>query len=343
MSHRRAVDLMGPATRTGARESGRSGDDLSWRARGEGWLDGDSFVFEGAPERHHRSLSDAEEAGGALGRHAIALEERHALEAPALAALAGTAFQPGMALESALLTTYTSGRGELGKSSRFNINIDFEGDWTPELQQRFVVAAEYLSAIIRGDLRDRAGIDDIAIKATLSDIDGPGGVLGQAGPTALRAASALPFRGEMEFDLADAAGYDGQGLFDDIVIHEMIHALGFGTVWGRMDLTHGAAFLDGLLFTGRNAQAAFKSLFPKVHDDASWFRKGVPLETDGGPGTADGHWDEDTFHRELMTGYLDRRAYVSPMTVAALEDMGYRTVFDADQPHRAIPQPDDFL
>ncbi len=32
----------------------------------------------------------------------------------------------------------------------------------------------------------------------------------------------------MQFDLADAAYYNSVGLFDDIVLHEMLHTVGLG-------------------------------------------------------------------------------------------------------------------
>jgi hypothetical protein len=50
----------------------------------------------------------------------------------------------------------------------------------------------------------------------------------------------------------------------------------------------------------------------------------IPVEQDGGSGTALGHWDEETFGNELMTGYLNagENAY-SAMTAAAFADLGY--------------------
>ena len=342
MSRTFAVHLTGPELASGRGDDGEL-QGLSRRPSEEEPSARDEFVFARAQERDRPALAASGEDDGALGRHAAAVEVRDALAAPVLATLSASALARGMGVEAALLDGYTSGRGEVGRKSGFNVTIDFEGSWTAALQQKFVVAAEYLSTIIRGDLRDRGGIDDIEITARLSDIDGPGSVLGQAGPTMIRRASDLPFRGEMEFDRADAASYDRQGLFDEIVLHEMMHALGFGTVWDRMGLTDGGTTLDGLVFAGRNAAVAFGALFPGLYDDGTPDRLGVPLETSGGPGTAGGHWDENTFHRELMTGYLDRRAYVSGLTVAALEDMGYRTVFDADHPLRPIPQPEDLF
>ena len=57
---------------------------------------------------------------------------------------------------------------------------------------------------------------------------------------------------------------------------------------------------------------------------------GVPVEGDGGSGTRDSHWDEETFDNEIMTGYINQANYLSEMTVASLEDIGYQTVWDED-------------
>ena len=59
-------------------------------------------------------------------------------------------------------------------------------------------------------------IDDVLIIAQGVPIDGPGRILGQAGPTHLRPASAgaaafLPARGVMSFDTADLARMQANG------------------------------------------------------------------------------------------------------------------------------------
>jgi hypothetical protein len=244
--------------------------------------------------------------------------------------------------EEILLTSYTSGQGTYGVVSDFNIEIVFEGDgWTQELQEDFILAAEYLSSIITGDVPNarRPGVDDIRISATITDIDGEGGVLGQAGPTQLRFFSKLPTTGIMEFDVADAQTFADEGLFDDIVLHEMIHTLGFGTIWTQLGLTEGSVRTDDIVFIGENALIAYNAEFGDI---AANDPNGVPVETDGGSGTAGGHWDEDLFVNELMTGFIDDENYLSAMTVASLEDLGYETVFDASDPTAEIVQLDDF-
>jgi hypothetical protein len=50
----------------------------------------------------------------------------------------------------------------------------------------------------------------------------------------------------------------------------------------------------------------------------------VPVENNGVPGTADGHWRETTFQSELMTGYASAGVMpLSAITVGGLADLGY--------------------
>ncbi|WP_185962099.1 leishmanolysin-related zinc metalloendopeptidase [Palleronia caenipelagi] len=227
-----------------------------------------------------------------------------------------------------LLTTYTSG----GDASNYNVTVQFNGsNWTAALQEDFVAAADYLSSIILGDVADVfvsgfGAVDDILITADLIEIDGAGGTLGRAGPTSYRTSDYLPATGLMEFDVADAENFDARGLFDDIVLHEMIHALGFGTMWGLMDLVTGVN--GDLRFRGELATAAYNEDFADIASTDILALYGVPVETDYGSGTAGGHWDEATFDNELMTGIINSENYLSDMSIAALEDMGYDTVID---------------
>ena len=53
--------------------------------------------------------------------------------------------------------------------------------------------------------------------------------------------------------------------------------------------------------TGEFANLAYDDLFPTLDGQSDL----IPVEADGGPGTAYGHWDEATFGNELMTGYIN--------------------------------------
>jgi len=52
----------------------------------------------------------------------------------------------------------------------------------------------------------------------------------------------------------------------------------------------------------------------------------VPVENDYGPGTKCGHWDQQTFDTEMMTGFDSGpgiAAQLSRVTAASLADLGY--------------------
>lgn len=228
--------------------------------------------------------------------------------------------------------TFSSYTTPTTATSDYNITIEFKGSaWTQGLHDVFVDAANRLANLIIQDIPNvkvimQGGVrvvDDLFITAELKAIDGVGGILGQAGPTSLRAGSYLPATASMQFDSADAANYLGQGLFDEIVTHEMLHSVGFGTIWSYLGLAANS------LFTGANAVAAYNVLL----GDGS--ATGVPLETGGGSGTADSHWSEAVFNNELMTGYIDVPSNpldlvpdpLSRMTVASLQDLGYHVSY----------------
>jgi len=243
---------------------------------------------------------------------------------------------------SSLQTSYTS-----GAAGKYNVTVTFSGvtstatgGWTTALQNTFIASANRISAMIVGDVPDVTingkKVDDISITASLKAIDGVGGILGQAGPTALRSSSLLPATATMQFDSADAQSYLNAGLFDEIVTHEMLHSVGFGSIWSYKGLTSGMSFI------GKNAVQAYNSLvdqYSAAHGGSLTLADGVtltkdlvPLETHGGSGTAGSHWAENVFDSELMTGYIDTSSVngsvadpLSTVTVASLKDLGYST------------------
>ncbi|WP_205123490.1 leishmanolysin-related zinc metalloendopeptidase [Marimonas lutisalis] len=239
-----------------------------------------------------------------------------------------------------LLSSYTSG----GPSkTSYNITINFDtGAWSTVLQQVFIDAADYLSRLVLGDLSDErvplyGRVDDLAIDASIIEIDGEGGVLGGAAVFASRVGSELPAASIMQFDVADIDKALVDGYLTHVVVHEMVHAMGFGGKWVDMGLVQTFTELDEngveqdvLRFTGENATAEYKEL--AVSADDPYRDNGVLVEMDGGPGTEFVHWDDTTFGDLLMTGFIDTSnpgpAVLSAMSIAALEDMGYDTIYE---------------
>ena len=64
-------------------------------------------------------------------------------------------------------------------------------------------------------------------------IDGAGGVLGSAGPCLIRDTGPTAV-GRMRFDTADLASLEGGGQLDEVVLHEMGHVIGIGSLWGEL-------------------------------------------------------------------------------------------------------------
>ena len=222
-------------------------------------------------------------------------------------------------------TEYKS--GSIDGALHYDIFIQFKGTgWTADLQSAFKNAADYFTTVITDDIGGggRIGkvvVDDLYVTAEVKTIDGVGGILGQAGPTNVWTANHLTAAGQMQFDVADAQTYLGEGLWDDIVTHELMHVLGIGSLWdfGMHDLVSGSQY------TGENAVLAYRDA---IDDSAS----SIPVEDEGGSGTAGSHWDEESLGNELMTGYINDSNYLSKFSVMSLADLGYKVNY-FDYPH----------
>jgi subtilisin-like proprotein convertase family protein len=213
------------------------------------------------------------------------------------------------------------------ETSPFTIDVRFLGGLSPTQQAAFAHAAQRWAQIIRGDLPsavvDGVTIDDILIDAEGVQIDGPGRILGQAGPTHIRPGSNLPVKGIMSFDTADLERMEADGSLTDVILHEMGHVLGFGTLWSRMGLIVGAGSVNPT-FVGANAMREYAVLTNRPTPTP------VPVENTGGPGTRDGHWRESVFGNELLTGFLSGVTRpLSRVSVGAFEDMGYEVDYEA--------------
>jgi len=156
-------------------------------------------------------------------------------------------------------------------------------------------------------------IDDLVIDVEIAPEDGPGGILGSAGPCSISSGDGLPRAGLMRFDADDVAAMQASGRLLPVVLHEMGHVLGIGTLW-KSPLIIGKGTSDPR-FTGLGAVLAW-------HDVGG--TGSVPVEDAGGPGTRDSHWRESTFGNELMTGWIGSSTNpLSAVTISSLADLGY--------------------
>jgi subtilisin-like proprotein convertase family protein len=212
--------------------------------------------------------------------------------------------------------------------SAFHVDVRFLGGLSPAQQAAFADAAVRWSEIITGDVPpvniDGEIIDDVLIEAQGIAIDGPGGVLGQAGPRFIRPSSNLPIKGIMSFDTADLDRMEADGSLKDVILHEMGHVLGIGTIWDLLGLLEGGGSVDPT-FVGASAMREYGTLRKKADPTASDDPTPVPVANTGGAGTRDGHWREVVFGDELLTGFLSGAVRpISRMSVGCFEDMGYQ-------------------
>ena len=218
----------------------------------------------------------------------------------------------------------------------YQITLDFAGDVPQAVRSLAAEAAARWSRVIVGDLpsvTDADGfVDDMVFRVQMGLLggrpNGPGATLANAGPRGFRdGGDGLPYSAIMGIDPFDAntsTAADRTYLLS-VLIHEMGHGLGFP------DSAAFQSFVRGSFFTGPNAVREYRSIFGNLADPA-----GVPLETGGGQGTAGGHWDDNVFGTELMTGYLDSRVAnpLSRVTVGALQDIGYTVSYAAADTYR---------
>ena len=265
------------------------------------------------------------------------------------------------ASETSGATRYTCDGGQSGRedwrmdvvdSDAFNIEIIPVGIIRSSVDSAFRAAVARWERVIPGntgavyisfsrtvdDLFDNGSadrifgvIDDLRIYARVASIDGPGGTLAVAGPAFVRTSSDLPVVSLVTLDADDVESFTTTDL-RGVVLHEIAHALGFGTRWEDLGLLASPSVdedgepispVPDTHFNGSEAIAAFDAA-----GGTSYTGEKVPVENMGGSGTADAHWRNSVFGvRELMNGYkiLGSRTAeaMSLITIQSMADLGY--------------------
>lgn len=226
----------------------------------------------------------------------------------------------------------------------YELEVRWLGDAPAQaVQESFSRAANRIRSIITGGLspvllppdfnldqcsEELAGFPDIPEEAVegliiyvlVEEIDGPGQILGSAGPCLVRAADQnKPALGVMRLDEDDLAAITIQSRLDALILHEALHVVGFGTVWEDNGLLQGVGG-DDAQFIGTAARGACRDQNGGVNTCAT----AVPVHSADGPGSAYSHWREGTFTNELMTPFLNAGAApLSAMSIRSLGDLGY--------------------
>ena len=167
-------------------------------------------------------------------------------------------------------------------------------------------------------------VDDLLVFVSLEFIDGVGGTLGAAGVCSARQSNGLPIVASLRLDTGDLGLLEGTGRLVDLILHELGHALGFGTLWANKGFLENPSLVNpgaDTHFDGPSAVTAFDAVGGDVYTGG----QKVPVENEeGGVGSRDNHWRLAVFSNELMTGLLTPGANpLSRVTVASLADLGY--------------------
>lgn len=167
-------------------------------------------------------------------------------------------------------------------------------------------------------------IDGLVIYASIDSIDGPNKTLAEAGPCYIRTNNGKPdYRtsiGIIKIDSADINALSGSGNLQEVITHEMMHVVGFGTFWDTSSTNLLINYGANVSYIGAGGIAGCKAV-GAVNTCAS----SVPVEgSQGAEGTINSHWRESTFGNELMTGFLNSGTNpLSVMSVRSLEDLNY--------------------
>jgi hypothetical protein len=204
-------------------------------------------------------------------------------------------------------------------------------------------------------------ITDVLIFASFDSIDGPNKTLAEASPcfvtTGTGPGSGLTVVGTMLFDTADVGSLIAAGQLDAVVLHEMGHVLGFGTLWDLIDYSPPfppvnclqlpsnvpSPLLDTYFSCSGGtayAEAEFDSVGGTTYTGAGQPYGGhkVPVENCAnypytyptcGQGTVDSHWRTSVFGNELMVGFLPSAPALSVVTLGSLQDLGYTVNYAA--------------
>ena len=174
--------------------------------------------------------------------------------------------------------------------------------------------------------------------------------LGQAGPCWIRDIGGLTVIGAMKLNSDYLINNLSATAREDVVLHEMGHVLGFGTLWVP---TPGVTGMPTLL---QNPAPGGSPIFVGASAVAKYVLAGgsgattIPVENCGSGGTINGHWREASggstattgFGIELMTGYISAPAGQhnprSAVTIAAMGDLGYPVSFGTADAYTAAGQ-----
>jgi len=217
----------------------------------------------------------------------------------------------------------------------FQIDVQFAAGREGTATQRQIVrdAAMRWESLVIGDIpNDSVGlgsgicghapvlqlVDDLLVLVQFVPIGN--GFAGSAGVCAVRSSDNLPIVGIVTIDTLAIP----PGQLPDVMLHEMGHVLGIGTVWSALGFLQNPSSVSGPIIdthmNGPQAIAAFDAAGGTAYTTGAK----VPVENDNvrfGLGVLNAHWRGSVFGTELMS--TNGGTALSAISVASLGDLGY--------------------
>jgi len=236
-------------------------------------------------------------------------------------------------------------------SGGFNgqIEVRYASDITPEVHNAVTLAvAKWTRALSKnmGDFPLNSAANhcfvgepqlsethhNLLLFVTATPIDGLNGQLAYTEICSLSDRDTLPILSHIRLDRADVDSMVARGVLDDVLMHEMGHALGFvPTTYMPKELTAGGT--DDPRFVGAVAQSEFAK-------HGAWYTGArVPLENSAGVGPRDPHWRFTVFGDELMVSVVGPgfKSPLSSITLGLFRDLGYTVDFSQADPYEVAP------
>ncbi|HDZ53603.1 hypothetical protein LCGC14_0045590 [marine sediment metagenome] len=194
----------------------------------------------------------------------------------------------------------------------FTPAVDIRISAAEDLSQDLIDAGSYAEQLLEGLF---LSADDFGSQRVLNidlrqdDIDGEGGTAALTSVSGIRQGQPTE-NATITFDRDDIDQLRAYGSMDEVMEHEMIHALGFGITWDTENLV-GRDEDGSPVFTGTAATTSFQEFSGEEDVPA-----GVPL--DG----SEGHWHEGDVPGDVMNATVYDGAELSDITLASLADIG---------------------
>jgi hypothetical protein len=214
-------------------------------------------------------------------------------------------------------------------ASTFNISLSVDAAFSADQISVFTAVVAAIEKRIVGYLEPIAGFTGPTI-AVNTFTEAASGTLAYASVSGIKTSASYVYAssGSVTFDTEDLTRLEDKGHLGTIFGHELAHALGFGTLWNATGITGAPSpypwqnlYVNGSgQYTGAFGLAAYR----KECDASATF---VPVELDGGMGTANAHWDERWAcgSDAVMTGMinLSQPAVLTETSIASFADLGY--------------------